>query len=112
MSKIYTPEEAAKAVLKKAEEMLKSSKLNKCGPMAKQEANQDSTIAMNEKDQSPAQGVENSGIDQHSVDSNKENGNPVWGSEPGCHKLSKFMGRREERKKAKPAQSIPEKEIK
>lgn len=106
MDKKYTAEEAAKAVLKKAGEMLKSSKLIQHGDLTNK-FDQGVPLAQAE--------VEPSGIEQHaSID--KENGNPTWGTEPGCHKLSKFMGRREEKSKAKsspaPAPAAPEKEIK
>lgn len=158
MDKKYTAEEAAKAVLKKAEEMLKSSKLIQHGDLTNK-FDQGVHSETDEKGQSPAgmdaragtkqnnefakkkhqdnlkdlkampksnltkdEGaplaqaeVEPSGIEQHaSID--KENGNPTWGTEPGCHKLSKFMGRREEKSKAKsspaPAPAAAEKEIK
>lgn len=64
---------------------------------------------IHEKDQTPADGVQKETIGQHDPAQGKENSNPVWGTEPGCHKLSKFMGRREEKSKAKaaPAQAAP-----
>lgn len=153
MDKKYTAEEAARAVLKKAEEMLKSSKLAKAGvhnpshsnendkgrsesgdavrqaghnknlssptkrglmnaakdehkkvlgemksmPAPNLPKSEDASIAMSEQNQTPADGVQAQGLPP--ADPEKVNGNPVWGTEPGCHKLSKFMGRREERKK-------------
>lgn len=165
MDKKYTAKEAAEAVLKKAEEMLKSSKVadykraqsskekgvhkpaNKDAPVYHQEgmssAGSETRSAkqtkargvpdsqnysrasavgkhkavlseikampkpnltkgdIQEKDQTPADGVQKETIGQHDPAQGKENSNPVWGTEPGCHKLSKFMGRKEEKSKAK-----------
>lgn len=59
-----------------------------------------------EEDVTPPNGVQKETIGQHDPAAEKENGNPPWGTEPGCHKLSKFMGRREERKKAKASLAV------
>lgn len=158
MSKKFTAEEAARAVLQKAEDMYKSSKLSKCGPMAKanndfaqkgvghaqgpggvsdagaqlrfnnklnshSKGDQDTTKQVHkqtirelkampkpnltkEENVTPPDGVQKQGLEQHNPAAMKENGNPPWGTEPGCHKLSKFMGRREERKSAKASLAV------
>lgn len=103
MDKKYTAQETAALVLKKAEEMLKSSKLasmprpnlTKAGEMEN-----DEEMAMSEKDQTPPDHVEKDPTPEHQPV--ERNGNPPWGTEPGHYKLARFMGHRDARRKHKP----------
>lgn len=103
--KLFTPKEAAMAVLKKTEELLKASSLAKAEIQEKdadqkaQGAGPKGEIKPNEKEQAPADGVQAS--DQPSDSIEERNGNPGPGANPtnygedykGHLKLAQWMGR-------------------
>lgn len=88
MDKKITPKEAAVAVLKKAEEMLKSSKMAKAMPPQ-------APAMHKEQDETPVDGVlpEPKASGPHG----SENDKPSTGK--GIHKLAHFMGVRQEKRK-------------
>jgi hypothetical protein len=92
--KKYSAQEAATAVLKKAEEMLKSSKLFKSGEIPH--------TAAATPEEAPADGVK---AEPNAPAEVPRNGNPEWGTDPaikGHVKLAKFCGMVESKRK-KPA---------
>lgn len=92
--KKYSAQEAAAAVLKKAEEMLKSSKLFK-----KNEEIPKTAAATPEA--APADGVQ---AEPNAPADVPRNGNPEWGTDPaikGHVKLAKFAGHIEAKRKMK-----------
>lgn len=97
MDKKFTAQEAAIAVLKKAEEMYKSSKMSKA-VMAKDDGGLgQAPMAQAEQNVTPVDGIvaEPEAIAPHGT----QNPAPVG---KGVHKLAKFMGRKEEKAKHAP----------
>ena len=119
--KKFTAQDAAKAVLAKAQEVFKKSQLSKCGEMAKDESfNQKKVSEAGMQGQMKSEGVDQTppdGVQPDAPNAVPRNGDPAPGAEPknqgsnyvgavskGHIKLAKFMGRMEEkRKKVAPA---------
>lgn len=104
--KLFSAQEAALAVLAKAEELLKASDLGKAEG------------APAEKDQSAPAGVKETLAPNKNPDEIKENSNPAPGALPqntdtygaemkGHIKLAKFIGHMEGKRKAKAAPAAP-----
>lgn len=109
--KLFTAKEAAQAVLAKAQEMLAKADM-----MQKQPSNAQTAPA--EKDQTGPAGVQ--ADPNPAAPNDKVNGNPAPGAFPqnqvkyaaeggtkGHIKLAKFVGRMDEKRKAKPAAAAP-----
>lgn len=112
--KKYSAKEAAIAVLKKAEEVLKKHEALKkaAEPFSNEEGKAPKgEIQPKEETQgepaAPGERVEPKADPQPTQDNPKVNGNPEWGTTPGAKghfKLAKFCGHMEaKRKAAKPA---------
>lgn len=112
--KKYSAKDAAIAVLKKAEEVLKKHEAMKKSenPFSEKEGKApEGEIAPKEETQgesvNPGERVEEKKDPQPTQNNPKVNGNPEWGTTPGAKghfKLAKFCGHMEaKRKSAKPA---------
>lgn len=111
--KKYSAKDAAIAVLKKAEEVLKKYEAFKKSenPFSEKEGKApEGEIAPKEETQgesvNPGERVEAKADPQPTDQNPKVNGNPEWGTTPGAKghfKLAKFCGHMEAKKKAKPA---------
>lgn len=96
-NKKFSAKEAAIAVLAKAEQMLKSSKLAKALPA--------SEIHPKEQVQGepakPVARIEEQAAPQANPKEKIEGNNPEWGNEPGNYKLAKFCGHMSAKRKMK-----------
>lgn len=97
--KKYSARDAATAVLKKAEEMLKAHALKKSEQIPQQ--------ASDEKDVTPADGVQAEPAAPEAVPRNE---NPDWGTAPGGVKghvkLAKFCGHMQSKRKSSQAPGV------
>ena len=111
--KKYSAKDAAIAVLKKAEEVLKKHEAIKKSenPFSNEEGKAPKgEIQPKEETQgepvNPGERVEEKAAPQPTDENPKVNGNPEWGTTPGAKghfKLAKFCGHMEAKRKAKPA---------
>lgn len=116
--KKYSAQEAAIAVLKKAGEMLKGSKLAKVevhihekdgaaahkAPAAaplNSPANVPAPAPKHEVNATPADGIQHQQSPEANPHEEKEGNNPEWGNEPGHYKLAKFCGHMGAKRKMK-----------
>lgn len=111
--KKYTAKEAAIAVLKKAEELLKKSDLAKASvaPASVQKSEEIPQKASQEADVTPPDKIREQPAPENNPAEQKEGNNPEWGTAPGIKghiKLAKFCGHMQSKRKAsKPAPGAP-----
>lgn len=107
--KKFSAKEAALAVLKKAEEMLKSSKVAKLAKSEEQAqpSKEEPKGEIHPKEhvegesEHPKERIEDQKSPEHNEDEQKEGNNPEWGAEPGHYKLAKFCGHMGAKRKMK-----------
>jgi len=86
--KKYSAKEAAIAVLAKAEQMLKASKLTKAEPKGEIHPKEQ----IQGEPAKPAARIEDQKAPEANQKEQHEGNNPEWGNEPGNYKLAKFCG--------------------
>lgn len=84
----FSAQEAALAVLAKAEQMLKSSKLAKAMPAGEIHPKEQ----VQGEAEKPAARIEEQKAPEANPKEKAEGNNPEWGNEPGHYKLAKFCG--------------------